>query len=149
MVRALLFVSATASGAARFANGVWTEVATILPIIDPLIRAAGFSASVMSEFLTLVERARDTYPAEMFADEVLTVLGSGRAALKGWRGGLLAARIAGLVQSLAYRETPMPSGLAQKLLRILDILVDMGDRRSAALQISDSFREVRLDAEAK
>lgn len=149
MVRALLFVSARAQGAARFANGNWTEIATILPIVDPLVRTAGFSASVMREFLTLVERSRDTYPAEMFADQILAVLGSGRSALKGWRRDIIPARIAGLVQSLAYRETPMPLGLAQKLLRILDILVDMGDRRSAALQISDSFREVRLDAGAK
>ena len=129
--------------------GDWTEIATILPIVDPLVRTAGFSASVMREFLTLVERSRDTYPAEMFADQILAVLGSGRSALKGWRRDIIPARIAGLVQSLAYRETPMPLGLAQKLLRILDILVDMGDRRSAALQISDSFREVRLDAGAK
>jgi hypothetical protein len=29
------------------------------------------------------------------------------------------------------------------LLRILDALVDMGDRRSAALQTGDAFRDVR------
>jgi hypothetical protein len=63
--------------------------------------------------------------------------------LKGWRGLGLQARIAGLVQSLAFRDNPMPPVVAQKLLRILDILVDMGDRRSAALQISDPFRGVR------
>jgi hypothetical protein len=38
----------------------------------------------------------------------------------------------------------MPVALAQKFLRILDMLVDMGDRRSAALQLSEAFREVRL-----
>jgi hypothetical protein len=37
----------------------------------------------------------------------------------------------------------MKPELGQTLLRILDILVDMGDRRSAALQISDSFREIK------
>lgn len=31
--------------------------------------------------------------------------------------------------------------------RFLDILVDMGDRRSAALQLSEAFREVRLTLE--
>jgi hypothetical protein len=145
MVRALLFVSAdNAGGAARFANGIWADIDTVLPIVDPLVRGAGFSASVMSDFLTLVERARETYPIESFADQVLAVLGSGRAALKGWRRGFLPARIAGLVQSFAVRETPMALGIAQKLLRILDILVDMGDRRSAALQTSDSFREVQI-----
>jgi hypothetical protein len=52
---------------------------------------------------------------------------------------LVPAHIAGLVHHFAFRETPMGSGLEQKFLRILDILVDMDDRRSAALQISDSF----------
>jgi hypothetical protein len=33
--------------------------------------------------------------------------------------------------------------LAQKFLRILDLLVDMGDRRSAALQLGEAFREIR------
>jgi hypothetical protein len=36
--------------------------------------------------------------------------------------------------------------LAQKFLRILDLLVDMGDRRSAALQLGEAFREVRVSA---
>jgi hypothetical protein len=53
----------------------------------------------------------------------------------------MSARIAGLVQHFAFRETPMEVGLGQKLLRILDILVDMGDRRSSALQIDESFRD--------
>jgi hypothetical protein len=42
------------------------------------------------------------------------------------------------------RPTPMPLALGQKLLRILDLLVDMGDRRSAALQLSESFREIKI-----
>jgi hypothetical protein len=37
----------------------------------------------------------------------------------------------------------MSPELGQTLLRILDILVDMGDRRSVALQINDSFREIK------
>lgn len=145
MIRALLFVSAQADGATRFANGDWTDVAVVMPIVDRLIRATGFSAAVMTDYLSLVERAQAIYPAESFADQVLAVLVSGRAALIGWRELVLPARIAGLVQGLSYRDTPMAPAIAQKLLRILDILVDMGDRRSAALQNSDSFREVRLD----
>jgi hypothetical protein len=30
------------------------------------------------------------------------------------------------------------------MLRILDLLVDMGDRRAAALQTSEIFKDVRL-----
>jgi hypothetical protein len=49
-----------------------------------------------------------------------------------------------LVQRFANRDAPMALALAQKFLRILDLLVDMGDRRSAALQLSEAFREIRL-----
>lgn len=148
MVRAILLVSAdNAGGASRFANGKWSDIGLVMPLIDTLVRAAGWGARVMSDYLTLLERSQTVYPAEVFADQVLAILAPGRDSLKGWRGTTLAARIAGLVQALAFRETPMQPGLAQKLLRILDVLVDMGDRRSAALQISDSFREVRAHAE--
>ena len=98
----------------------------------------------MNSFLDLCERAKQTYPAETFADQVLAIVADETQRLRGWGGTVLAARIAGLVQSIADRETPMPTRLAQKLLRILDLLVDMGDRRSAALQLSESFREVTL-----
>ena len=143
MVEGFFLISAEAGGGSRFANGQWAEIVKLMPLIDTLVRAAGWSASVMSKYLTLVERSQANYPAGAFADHVLAILTPGRDSLKGWRGTTLPARIAGLVQALAFRETPMQSALAQKLLRILDELVDMGDRRSAALQISDSFREVR------
>lgn len=42
------------------------------------------------------------------------------------------------------RETPLQKDLAQKFLRILDLLVDMGDRRSAALQTNEAFRNLQL-----
>ena len=32
----------------------------------------------------------------------------------------------------------------QDLLRVLDYLVDLGDRRAAGLQLSPAFRDVRL-----
>ncbi len=85
------------------------------------------------------------YPAEMFADQILSIIGGGEfESLKGWHGTFLPARIAGLVQYFASRDTPMPQVLGQKLLRTLDLLVDMGDRRSAALQLSESFREIKI-----
>ena len=62
-----------------------------------------------------------------------------RASLKSGRG----TRIADLGQAMAFRETPIRPGLTQNL-RLLDVLVDMGDRCSAALQITESIREVRL-----
>jgi hypothetical protein len=96
-------------------------------------------------FLTLCERSKAEYPADAFADQILCVIGDDALVpLKGWHGTFLPARIAGLVQYFAGRDTSMPLPLGQKLLRVLDQLVDMGDRRSAALQLSESFREIKV-----
>lgn len=145
LLRTLMFVSVErADLAARYVNGDWSEISRILPLVDRLVRAGGWAASVIGPFLTLCDRARTSYPAEAFADQVLAVVGPEGAELKGWHGTIIPARIAGLVQHFVDRDTPMPPGLAQKFLRILDLLVDMGDRRSAALQLSEIFREVRV-----
>lgn len=145
LVRTLMFVSVErADLAARYVNGDWSEIGRILPLIDRFVRAGGWAASVMDPFLTLCERARANYPAEAFADQVLAIIGDGPDNLKGWRGTFIPARIAELVQHFAHRDAPMTLALAQMFLRILDRLVDMGDRRSAALQLGEAFREVRL-----
>lgn len=145
LVRTLMFVSVErADLAARYVNGDWSEISRILPLIDRFVRAGGWAASVMGPFLTLCERAKANYPAEAFADQVLSIIGNRPANLMGWHGTFIPARIAELVQHFAHRDTPMKLALAQKFLRILDMLVDMGDRRSAALQLSEAFREVRL-----
>lgn len=145
LVRTLMFVSVErADLAARYVNGDWSEIGRILPLIDRFIRAGGWAASVMDPFLTLCERARTNYPADDFADQVLAITGDGPDNLKGWHGTFIPARIAELVQHFAHRDAPMTLALAQKFLRILDILVDMGDRRSAALELSEAFREIRL-----
>jgi hypothetical protein len=97
----------------------------------------------MGPLLTVCERAKAAYPAEVFADQILSVIGDGSEQFKGWQNAAIPARIAGLVQHFADRDSSMPLPLAQKLLRILDLLVDMGDRRSAALQLGEAFREIR------
>ena len=79
-----------------------------------------------------------------FADQALAILGDGPDNLKSWHGTLIPARIAEMVQHFAHRDAPMTLALAQKFLHILDLLVDMGDRGSAALQLSESFREIHL-----
>jgi hypothetical protein len=146
LVEALMFVSVEhAAAATRYVNGNWTEIDRIMPIIDRFVRFAGWAYAVMSRYLTLCERSKDAFPAEQFADQVLHVIGDNRNLLKGWHGTSLPARIAGLVQYLVDRETPAPATLAQKFLRILDLLVDMGDRRSAALQLSEAFREIQTN----
>ena len=147
LVRTLMFVSIErADLAARYVNGDWSEIDKILPLIDRFVRAGGWTVSVMESFLTLCERAQPHYPAELFADQTLAVFDNGPENLKGWYGTFIPARIAELVQHLAYRDAPVTMALAQKFLRILDFLVDMGDRRSAALQLGEAFREVRLSS---
>ncbi len=145
LVSTLMFVEVErADMAARYVNGDWSEISLIFPLIDRFVRAGGWAASIMDPFLTLCERAKATYPAEEFADQVLSIISGGPENLKGWHGTFIPARIAELVQHFAHRDTPMELALAQKFLRILDILVDMGDRRSAALQLSEAFREICL-----
>jgi len=145
LVRTLMFVSVEkADLAARYANGNWSEINEIMPLIDKFICAGGWAASVMDPFLTLCERAKLHYPAEAFANQMISIIGEGSDDLKGWHGTFIPARIAELVQYLSHRDAPIKLALAQKFLRILDILVDMGDRRSSALQLGEIFREVRL-----
>ena len=144
LVRTLMFVSVErADLAARYANGDWSEITLILPIVDRFVRAGGWASSVMSPYLTLCERAKDKYPSKDFTAQVLAILSTGLDDLTDWHGTTIPARIAELVQCFSNRDSPMSPGDAQGFLRILDHLVDMGDRRSAALQLSEAFREVR------
>src|SRR5207302_5473137 len=112
--------------AARFANGDWSDIALILPMVDGLIRAGGWSSTLMHHYVTLCERSKAAYPTEMFADQVLAVLEDASKPPKGWHGTFIPARIAALIQHFAYHDTPMSLSLGQKLLRVLDLLVDMG-----------------------
>ncbi|OJW90262.1 MAG: hypothetical protein BGO71_15080 [Burkholderiales bacterium 67-32] len=63
---------------------------------------------------------------------------------QGWNGTLVPARVASLIQRFSERDAELPEPLARKLLRALDSLVDMGDRRAAAIQTSEVFRRVKL-----
>ena len=145
LVRTFLFVHVEhASGAARFANGDWREVERIFPIVDPFVRGFGDLPSVASSFLTLCERAVDHYPSDRFVEQINAALAKQSGTPVGWRGSTIQARIAALIQDFAQRTQPLPLPLAQGMLRILDRLIDMGDRRSAALQTSEIFRDVAI-----
>jgi hypothetical protein len=133
-----------AGGAARFANGDWSDVEHILPIVDPFVRAVGDLPSVASAFLTLCERAIDHYPPDRFVEEIAAVLAKQPGIPAGWRGSDIPGRIAALIQGFAQKTQPLPRPLAQAMLRILDQLIDMGDRRSAALQTSEVFRNIAI-----
>lgn len=142
VLRSMMFAyEDKANGAVRFANGDWSDVALILPLIDNFIFAAGWSVTVMTHFITLCEQSIEHYPIERFADQVLYVL-NGQVDLGEWRGTWLASKLAGLVHQFSVREAQLAPAIGQKMLRILDALVDMGDRRSAALQQGEVFREI-------
>ncbi len=144
LIESLLFVVVEkASGAARFANGAWNDLDKVLPLVEHMVRAAGWHPYVASKFVTLCERSGPAFPTAQFADLVLSQIIDGHLPTI-WKGSSVPARIAALVQAHADNQYPLPLALARKLLRVLDALVDLGDRRSAALQQSESFRGVRL-----
>lgn len=144
LVKTLLFVAVErADLSARFANGCWHELPRVMPLVDKMVREAGWNPYVARQFVTLCGRAGADYPADTFADQILAQIEDGRLPT-GWKGTTIPASIASLVQAHADHMHPLPTELAGKLLRVLDSLVDLGDRRSAALQLSESFRGVRL-----
>ena len=144
IVRVLFFIDVTHSDAAvRFANGDWRDIGQVLPVIDPFIRAVGDIPAVTGASLTLCELAINHYPRKKFVEQIEGILALQRGTLIGWRGTTIPARIAALVHAFGEKSLLEPS-LATAMLRILDRLVDMGDRRSAALQTSEVFKEVRF-----
>lgn len=144
MVDALLFVNVElAPGAARFANSDWSQIALVLPLVTKLIEQIGWATAVASRFLTLCERAGTAYPVAIFADQANAMLRALTSRQESWTGTLLPARMASVVQRLAEANYPLMPDTAQRLLTVLDGLVDLGDRRSAALEQSDAFRRVQ------
>lgn len=144
LVKALLFVAVTdAPGASRFANGDWSQIEVIMPLITKLMTSIGWSSYVMGKFLTLCERSADAYPLDSFIQQVSAALESLELARGSWTGTELPAQIAAVVQRLANKHFPLNQNQSLGLLRILDALIELGDRRSSALEQSEVFREVR------
>jgi hypothetical protein len=144
LIAALLFVSvATAPGAARYANGDWSRIDIVLPIINRMVRNIGWSPYVMGKFLDLCERAGRAYPISEFGSQANAALAAISNAEEGWTGTMLPARIAAVVQRQADWNFPLKLPDAQKLLDALDALVDLGDRRSAALEQTEAFKGIQ------
>jgi hypothetical protein len=144
LIKALFFVSVeNASGATRFANGDWTDLPRVMPLIDKLIRQAGWAPFVMDTFLTMCERAGTTYPIDVFADQAKAALNALRTARASWTGLMHPARLSSMVQVLADAHYPLTADQSRGLLFVLDALIDLGDRRSAALEQSEAFRNTQ------
>ena len=91
----------------------------------------------------LCERASISYPLDAFSQQANAVL-SWIANAKGrWVGTSLPARVAATVQRLADANFPLRVNQAQELLKVLDALIDLGDRRSAALEQTEAFKGVQ------
>ncbi|MBR0828529.1 ATP-binding protein [Bradyrhizobium manausense] len=150
LIKALLFVNfeTVAPGATRFANGDWSQIGQVMPIIDRIVRHIGWSSFVMSKFLDLCERSGRAYPVTMFGLQANAALSSIGNAEEGWIGTMLPARIAGVVQRQADWNFPLRLQDAQELLKVLDALIDLGDRRSAALEQTEAFKGIQGQASA-
>jgi hypothetical protein len=145
LIAALLFVNfeKTAPGAARYANGDWSQIELIMPIIDRMVRHVGWSSFVIEKFLDLCVRAGRAYPISRFGQQANAAISTIGNAEEGWTGTMLPARMAGVVQRQADWNFPLRLEDAQELLKILDALIDLGDRRSAALQQTEAFKGIQ------
>ena len=147
MVISFLLISVKdAPGATRFANGDWTDLPRLMPLIDKLMIAAGWSAGVMDEYLRLCERAASNFPVEAFERHVAHSMDARGFRQEAWNSSGTFAGVSGAVQHLAEAHHPFTQEQARRLLLLLDRLVDMGDRRAAALQQSEHFRNIQISA---
>lgn len=150
MLRSFLLISAKdCPGAARFANGKWDDLPALLPQINRLMAAAGWADAVMDKFLTLSERSVDRLPIEDFERVVSASMDAEGFRLERWNAAGIPASISGVIQGLADANYPLTREQARGLLVILDRLVDVGDRRAAALQQSEHFRGIQVAASLK
>jgi hypothetical protein len=145
LIKALLFVNfeKPAPGSSRFANGDWSQIDRVMPIIDLMVRRIGWSTFVMGKFLDLCQRAGRAYPINMFGQQANAALSGIGKAEEGWVGTMLPARMAGVVQRKADWNFPLRLEDAQELLKLLDALIDLGDRRSAALEQTEAFKGIQ------
>jgi hypothetical protein len=144
LIRTFLFIrieNVLPSG--RFGNSNWSEISKIMPLIDDLVTEVGDIREVTSSFITLCENAFEWYPLSDFIRHITRIVLSDSGGLPRWASTTIPSRVASLIQRFAEKAHPLDSGDAQALLRILDVLVDMGDRRSSALQVSEIFKDVR------
>lgn len=140
--KSLMFVSLDQKAplASRFVNGDWSEIDIILPLVNKYVLGAGWTEYIIHLFLKLCERSIQNYPSQLYADQILGLISSGEAL--NWNEYVY-QRISSLIQIFIDREQSMPIELRQKFLKIIDWLVDHGDRRSAALQQTNFFQKVK------
>jgi hypothetical protein len=103
-----------------------------------MLQRFGYLPQVMQAFLLHVEKSFDHRKSEFLASR----LGGIEPAVwqsRGFGSGGRTVQLAGLIQSFAEREAPLQPGVHVQFLKILDHLIELGDRRAAALQMSALF----------
>lgn len=106
------------------------------------MQRAGWSVFVIGTYFTLCERAGAAFPIDTFTRQITTLSDARGNYPAKWVGTNIPARLSGVVQVLAGANHPLTRPQARDLLSILDRLVDMGDRRAAALQQSENISGV-------
>ncbi|EPF6236989.1 ATP-binding protein [Acinetobacter baumannii] len=142
IAKSLMFVSKEQEvhSASRFVNGDWSEIDIILPLVDKYVRTVGWTEYVIHLFLKLCERSIQNYPSNIYADQILELILLDEQL--NWNEQVY-QRISSLIQIFIDKEQSMPIELRRKFLKIIDWLVDHGDRGSAALQQSKFFQNVK------
>ncbi|MCS4251015.1 NACHT domain-containing NTPase [Pseudomonas sp. BIGb0164] len=145
LISALLFVNVEkhASGATRFANGDWSQINIVMPIIDRLVRHVGWSSYVMGRYLELCRRSEAAFPISSFGQQANAALQLINNGAERWSGTTLPAQLAAVIQRQADWNFPLQQEDAQALLNTLDALIDQGDRRAAALEQTEAFKGVQ------
>lgn len=144
LISSLLFVTVEhAAGAARFVNGNWTQIDIIMPVVTKVVSAIGWSTFVIHEYLKLCDRVGKSFPIDDFAKQAGAALAQLAAGPNTWTGTTYPARIAGVVQRLTDANFPLREDQARALLQLLDALIDLGDRRSTALEQAEAFRSIQ------
>ena len=142
MIKDVLLVSIKeAAGSSRFANGDWKDLHLLSPAISDLMSVGGWVPFVMEQYLTMCERAETSQPLHTFCKDVLNAMVAISARPELWSGSLISARISSRVQSYAKALHPLNQEDKTKLLKVLDGLIDLGDRRAVALEQSEAFRD--------
>lgn len=127
-----------AMSAARFANNDWSDARLLDPLIDWMLQRFGHLPQVMQAFLLHVERSFDHRSSEFLASRLGGIAPAVWQSRGFWSGGRT-AQLAGLIQSFAERDAPLQPDVHVQFLEILDHLIELGDRRAAALQMSSLF----------
>jgi hypothetical protein len=144
ILKALFFVNVEmAVGARRFANGNWADIGLVIPSLTDLFGSTARVTGSLGYFLELGERSIEHYPADALTETMSKFLVAQQDKPAALRSISAPERMATLVQMVAAREHPLSEELRTKLLRLLDLLVELGDRRSAALLGSEWFKAIR------